>query len=216
MASSVVSRSEHPLVAALRGAVDGVFPPADSLVEVVAPDGAGTHAVVEFTAHSFVLTDRSPDDRIFDGVDAYGGATHPGVLADLAGRDGWIGSLDLVMVRRAGAPAADALPPADRYDGHARVDRARAHRRDVRVLGDDRGLVCVGVGLVGRTEMSVEVMSPGRGAGRGLVLGALVDLPDDEVVYAQVAPGNAASVRMFLACGFVPIGSEVLIEPHRP
>jgi RimJ/RimL family protein N-acetyltransferase len=33
-------------------------------------------------------------------------------------------------------------------------------------------------------------------------------------VFAQVATGNAASLRAFLACGFVPIGSEVLIEQH--
>jgi len=32
-------------------------------------------------------------------------------------------------------------------------------------------------------------------------------------VFAQVAPGNAASLRAFLAAGFVLIGSEVLIEP---
>jgi RimJ/RimL family protein N-acetyltransferase len=29
-------------------------------------------------------------------------------------------------------------------------------------------------------------------------------------VFAQVAPGNAASLRAFLAAGFRPIGSEVL------
>jgi RimJ/RimL family protein N-acetyltransferase len=38
-------------------------------------------------------------------------------------------------------------------------------------------------------------------------------MPADELVFAQVAPGNAASVRTFLACGFVPIGSEVLFRP---
>ena len=87
------------------------------------------------------------------------------------------------------------------------------------MFGDDRGLACIGVGLVGRTEVSVEVtrVGVGGGAGRQLVLGALAGLPAGELVFAQVAPGNAASVRVFLACGFVPIGSEVLIEPdgHR-
>ena len=28
-------------------------------------------------------------------------------------------------------------------------------------------------------------------------------------MWAQVAPGNAASLRAFLAAGFVPVGSEV-------
>ena len=30
---------------------------------------------------------------------------------------------------------------------------------------------------------------------------------------SALAPGNAASLRAFLACGFVPIGAEVLVEP---
>ena len=53
----------------------------------------------------------------------------------------------------------------------------------------------------------------GAGAGRSLLMGALARLDAGDVVFAQVAPGNAASVRMFLACGFVPLGSEVLFGP---
>ncbi|NUR85978.1 MAG: GNAT family N-acetyltransferase, partial [Nonomuraea sp.] len=30
-------------------------------------------------------------------------------------------------------------------------------------------------------------------------------------LWAQVAPGNAASVRAFLAAGYVPIGAEALL-----
>ena len=44
------------------------------------------------------------------------------------------------------------------------------------------------------------------GEGLGLV-------PAGDLVWAQVAPGNAASLRAFLTCGFFPIGSEVLIVP---
>lgn len=29
----------------------------------------------------------------------------------------------------------------------------------------------------------------------------------------QVSPGNARSLRAFLAAGFVPVGSEVLLSP---
>jgi hypothetical protein len=207
---------DHPLATALVRATDGTFPPVDGSVQVVAPDDAGTHAVVEFTGHSFVLTDRTPGDPLFGGVDGFGGATRPQVLIELAAGGGWIGSLDMVMVRRAGPPTCDPLPPTDRYDEHARVVRARRHRRAVRVLGDDRGLACVGRGLVGRTEISVELVAPAPGAGRALVLGALASLRAEELVFAQVAPGNAASVRMFLACGFTPIASEVLIDLRRP
>ncbi len=81
--------------------------------------------------------------------------------------------------------------------------------------GDERGFVTIGSGLVGRTELSVELLDVehGRGAGRDLIRAGLAAIPVDTLVFAQVAPGNAASLRAFLAAGFVPIGSEVLIEP---
>jgi L-amino acid N-acyltransferase YncA len=87
----------------------------------------------------------------------------------------------------------------------------------VRVFGDECGLATIGRGVVGRTEVSVELTRAGAssGAGRRLVQGALAHLPDDEWVFAQVAPGNAASVRAFLGIGFVPIGSEILLAPDR-
>jgi hypothetical protein len=34
--------------------------------------------------------------------------------------------------------------------------------------------------------------------------------PPAEPLFAQVTPGNAASLRAFLAAGYRPIGSEVL------
>jgi hypothetical protein len=211
------STAEHPLASVLRDAAAGSFPPVDGVVEIVPPDAAGTHAVVEFTGHAYVLTDRSRSDALFVGRDGFGGASHPRLLDALAGPMGQIGSHDMVLVRHADPADGDPLPETDAFDWHPRVARARHHRRDVRVLGDDRGLVCIGVGLVGRTEVSVEVtrVGVGGGAGRQLVLGALAVLPAGELVFAQVAPGNAASLRVFLACGFVPIGSEVLIEPDR-
>ena len=100
-------------------------------------------------------------------------------------------------------------------DDHPRVQRARHHRRDVEVFGDDAGLVVVGRGLVGRWELSVERHDAGQGGGHGrrLIGAGLARIPAGERCWAQVAPGNAASLRAFLACGFVPVGSEVIIEP---
>lgn len=211
---------DHPLVPVLLGAAAGRFPPPDGVIELLAPDAAGTEAVVELTGHAYVLTGWSEAAGLYDGRTAFGDATDPRALAELAGPGGVIGSHDLVMVRRAGPTPTPAtlerpLPETDRYDDHPRVRRARHHRRGVRVFGDERGLVTLGRGLVGRTEVSVE-LTGGRLAphtGRRLVLGALAHLPHDEWVFAQVAAGNAASVRAFLGCGFVPIGSEVLLEP---
>lgn len=73
------------------------------------------------------------------------------------------------------------------------------------------------VGLAGRTELSVELTSPpAAGAGRGLVLEALGLLPAGDPVFAAVSPGNARSLRAFLALGFVPIGSEIILEVVHP
>ena len=73
-------------------------------------------------------------------------------------------------------------------------------------------VVVVGHGLAGRTEVAIEVDPAARGAGLGVR--TLVDsrrlAGEDEVVFAQVAPGNAASLRAFLRAGFEPIGCEVL------
>ena len=43
-----------------------------------------------------------------------------------------------------------------------------------------------------------------------LAIAARGCVPEGEPLFAQVAPGNAASVRSVLAAGFRPIGSEVL------
>jgi hypothetical protein len=182
---------------------------------VLPPDDDGTHAVVELTGHSYALTDRSLADLLALGADGFGGCTHPNVLRWLAGLDGWIGSIDVVLV--AAARPGDRLPERRDLEHHPRVTRARAHRRHVRVFGDDRGLVTLGRGLVGRLELSVElydVTSRGDGAGRALIAAGLATALPDELVWVQVSPGNAASLRAFLACGFVPIGSEVLLKPR--
>jgi hypothetical protein len=59
--------------------------------------------------------------------------------------------------------------------------------------------------------MSVENGTEGP-RGRDLIDQALSMTPRGELLFAAVAPGNARSLRSFLSCGFVPIGSEVLIR----
>ena len=96
-----------------------------------------------------------------------------------------------------------------------RVVRARSHRRDVRVHADDTGVVTIGRGLVDRQELSVEVFpgAEGHGHGRRLITQGLGLVEAGDLVWAQVAPGNSASLRAFLSCGFVPIGAETLLRP---
>ncbi|MET0324215.1 MAG: hypothetical protein ABW219_03255 [Ilumatobacteraceae bacterium] len=210
--------ARHPLAAVLAAAADGSFPPPDGGVDVLPPDPAGFRAVVALTGHAFVLADVDPSELARRGADGYGGASQPDVLRWLAGPAGTIGSLDVVLVAAAGSAGPNADPRLARRDDlgdHPRVQRARHHRRDVEVFGDDDGLVVVGRGLVGRWELSVERYDSGPtgGHGRRLISAGLAHVPAGERCWAQVAPGNAASLRAFLACGFVPIGSEVIIEP---
>lgn len=212
LCDAVTDPVDHPLAGVLRAAASGAFPPVDGLAEVLPPDAAGTCAVVSFTGHAYVLTELPPDALADLALDGYGAASHPRALLRLAG-DGAIGSLDVVLVRPgAGGPTTFA-ERAD-LEHHPRVQRARHHRRDVRVLGDGRGFVTIGRGLVDRIEMSVELLdhAHGSGAGRQLIDEGLRVISPSDLVFAQVAPGNAASLRAFLACGFRPIGSEVLIE----
>ncbi len=204
----------HPLHLALADASQGRFPTVDGGVDVVAPDDCGVHAVIEFTGHAYVLTDRDRADVLAHGADGFGGATQPDLLRWLAGPGGWIGSLDAVLV--AVGRGGGQLDERHDLEDHPRVRRARAHRNDVRVYGDEAGFVTLGTGLVGRREVSVELLEPGRtrsGEGRRLIGDALDVTPSGELLWAQVAPGNAASLRAFLSCGFVPIGAEVLLAP---
>jgi len=109
--------------------------------------------------------------------------------------------------------------------GHPRVARAARYRAGIRVLADDRErcVLLVGRGLAGRWELAFEVEPSRRnqGLGRGLAAAARGLVPAGEPLFAQVAPGNAASLRAVLAGGFRPVGSEVLFlrpagtRPHR-
>ena len=206
----------HPLFAVLMCAIRGEFPRPDGALDVVVPDDAGTHAVVEFTAHAIVLTDQSTSEVTVRGADGLGGSSAPDLVRWLAGPNGWIGSHDIVLFAR--GTGSGSLPKRPDLADHPRVRRSAKHRQDVRVHGDTAGVVTIGKGLVGRTEMSVELFDGtphGRGEGRRLIAEGLALIGAGEVVFAQVAPGNAASLRAFESVGFTLIGAEILIKPQR-
>jgi hypothetical protein len=223
----------HPLLAVLLDAAAGRFPPVDGGVDVLPPLedglGGGLECATAFTGHAVVSTALPAADVHGRGPDGFGGAMAPDFLRWLAGPGGWIGELDLLLVAPGAGPGAgpagdhggsgaDAVVPRrSDLEEHARVRRARALRRDVEVYGDERGLVTLGRGPAGRRELSVEVPagSEGRGGGRSLLADALLLVPAGEPVFAAVTPGNARSLRAFLACGFTPVGSEVLLRPGR-
>ncbi|MFG2571756.1 hypothetical protein [Streptomyces sp. NPDC048481] len=207
----------HPLLGRLLDTAEGRFPPADGGVTVLPALTGGLECSVAFTGHAVVAT-AMPAERVrAHRPDGFGGSLSPDFLRALAGPGGWIGVVDATLAARgAGGPAR--LRPLAGADGHPRVRFARELRVDVRVFGDERGLVTLAAGLAGRTEVSVELHRPEGGApgrGRSLLGDALTLVPRGEPVFAAVAPGNARSLRAFLAAGFVPVGSEVLLRPER-
>jgi RimJ/RimL family protein N-acetyltransferase len=79
-------------------------------------------------------------------------------------------------------------------------------------IDDDTGVLVVGRGLCNRWEIGYEIApdARGKGLGRRLVAAARGLVPSGEPLWAQIAPGNAASMRSTLAAGFVPVAAEVL------
>lgn len=220
-------RLHHPLADLVAEAAAGRFPPVDGRWRRVPPWRDGLEAVVAFTGHAvFAVGDDVADSWLDElGVDGFGGAHDPRVIAALAGEGAWIDSLDALHVSRGtaerGDPACEPrLVPRPDLATLPRARLAAELRDDVEVWGRPRGsdevVVTVSRGVGGLRELSFEVDPAGRGgAGASLVRDALAVVPAGELVVAAAAPGNAASTRSLLAAGFAQIGSMQLFRPVR-
>jgi GNAT superfamily N-acetyltransferase len=209
----------HPLLQVMLDAAAGRPPPPDGLVELLPPPPGPVDAVVSFTAHAYVAAAVDPEAmRAHLRHDDPGAATRPAFVSWLAGQLGReAGQIDMLVA----ATPLDGPPPLalEAFAGlasHRRVARANRYRRDLRVLGDrdGGGLLVLGRGLAGRWEVAVEVEPErrGRGLGRALATAARHLVPAGEPLFAQVTPGNVASVRALLGAGYRPVGSEVLFS----
>jgi GNAT superfamily N-acetyltransferase len=137
-----------------------------------------------------------------------------GALAAQTGRR--VPAIDLVTLAPFRASGSEVrLEPVDVSD-HPRVRRAHRYRTEVRVWTTPGAMIAIGRGLGGRWEVSMEVEPAygNRGLGRALARAARALVPDGRPLWAQIAPGNAASVRAFLAAGYVPVGQEALLVTH--
>jgi hypothetical protein len=149
--------------------------------------------------------------------DLLGAPMSPSFLAWLARElDSTPGVLDVVLVHLGTTtPTVELAPQLEGHD-HARVVRALGQRRDVHVYAESqqRGLVILGRGLVNRWELSIELASDAQnhGLGRAMITAGRALVAPDQPVFAQVSPGNARSLRAFLAAEFRPIGSEMLFH----
>ncbi|MFE0422675.1 GNAT family N-acetyltransferase [Streptomyces sp. NPDC058953] len=196
----------------------GRFPAADGRVVIVGQPGARDAGVLAFTAHSVVFTDEDPgwvrEELAATPSDPLAAAMNPVFLAAMLARTGRrMSTIDLLAV----APALPGVPQISLREiddpGHPRVARATAFRDGVRVWAADGGVVLLGRGVAGRWECAVEVDEEVRGRGLGPALArAARQLVPGDAVWAQIAPGNARSVRAFRSAGFIPVGSEALFS----
>jgi hypothetical protein len=188
----------------------------------VRPWRPGLEAIVAFTGHAVFAVQPDITGHLLAslGADGFGGAHDPRLITKLAGPDGWIDSLDMLMAAHGTGRPGDTPALVDRPDlaGHPRVEFAAGLRDQPRIMGyrDPRrsALVIISTGIAGLTELSFELESGHRGTGGGATLArdALSVVPSGQLAVAAVAPGNAASVRALLAAGFTPLGSLQLFR----
>jgi GNAT superfamily N-acetyltransferase len=210
--------ARHPLSTLFQDAVLGRFPPSDGTVRVLPAPPGRSDAVVAFSEHNLIAADLD-EQEVLEHLPS----TDPGApmsaefLAWLAGRlRTQAGMLDLVMAAPAPDPSEDLPELILRPDllDHPRLARSRMYRADLRCFSDreDRALVVVGRGLAEREEMGIEVKPEFRGKGLGRVLARATPrvATDGEPLFAQISPGNVASVRAFLSAGYRPICAEVV------
>jgi GNAT superfamily N-acetyltransferase len=193
----------------------GRYPPPDGSVTIMPQPSRRDAGVIAFTAHSVVFVDLDPAwVRGLLPPGDLSGPLLPPFLQALSGATGRrVNSTDLLCVAapQPGPPEIMLTPAVP--SGHPRITRALRHRDHVRVWETPGAIVSIGRGVAGRWEVALEVEPGyrGKGLGRELAAAARHLVPDGAPLWAQIAPGNAASVRAFLAAGFQPVGAEALL-----
>ncbi|MFE2419450.1 GNAT family N-acetyltransferase [Streptomyces hokutonensis] len=204
----------------LDAAARGVLPPPDGRTTVVPQASERDAGVLAFTAHAVVFVDEDPE-WVYDTLaavpcDALAAPMNPRFLAALLDRTGRTAETVDAMLVGAPLPGEPPLPLKEITDGdHPRIVYARGRRDDVRAWTTEGGLVVMGRGIAGRLEVSVEIEEGVRHRGLGRSLVAAARQLADEPLWAQVAPGNARSMRAFLAAGYRPVGAEALLLSAR-
>jgi GNAT superfamily N-acetyltransferase len=207
----------------LEDAARGRFPAFDFAVEVVDPPPGPFDVLVGFTGHYVLagpVTTEEVQAQLPEGD--LTAPVRPPFLTWLGQRLGTgAGILDGVLTALGTGRGAESLVSVADLAEHPRAAAASRQRSGVDVYSDAArsGVVTLGRGLVDRWEVSIELdpAARGQGQGRALLADALGLVPSGDAVFAQVSPGNAASLRSFTAAGFSPIGCEILFRrPETP
>ncbi|MET7490136.1 GNAT family N-acetyltransferase [Streptomyces sp. NPDC005538] len=198
----------------------GVLPPPDGRTTVVPQASERDAGVLAFTAHAVVFTDEDPEwvRETLAAVpcDALAAPMNPRFLTALLDRTGRTSETVDALLVGSPLPGEPPLPLKEITDGdHPRIVYARHRRDDVRAWTTEGGVLVTGRGVAGRLEVSVEIDADVRHRGLGRTLVTAARHLTAEPLWAQVAPGNARSMRAFLGAGYRPVGSEALLLSAR-
>jgi GNAT superfamily N-acetyltransferase len=171
--------------------------------------------VISFTAHSVIFTDADPAwvrAQLPDGD--LGAPMNSRFLQALCAHTGRRArGVDMLCLTESqpGRPRLRLTRCA--APSHPRVALAQRFRDNVMAWAADGGLVLLGRGVAGRWEVAIEVEPDhrGRGLGRELAAAARHLIPAGVPLWAQISPGNVASVRAFFAAGYEHVGAEALL-----
>jgi GNAT superfamily N-acetyltransferase len=206
------------LAALLSAIARGEFPPADMGVTHLPQPSEREAAVLATTAHVIVAADVPPEwlaEHLPPGDP--GAAFNPPFLGALEAQTRRrVNNIDLLLISppRSGPPGL-SLSAVHDHD-HPRVRRASRYRDDVTVYTCEGGVIVLGRGLAGRWEVGLEVDAGyrGKGLGRAMAAAAAHLVPDGAPLWGQIGVGNVASIRAFLAAGYVPVAEETLLVRH--
>ena len=217
--------AREKLASVLSAAAAGHFPPADGGVTILGQPSDRDAGVIAFTAHAVVFADfdRSWISANLPADDLSAPLSPPflHLLSNQMGREPH--SIDVLTCADPlpGPPPlelSELEPATSGQPSHPRIDRALNYRDDVRAWQARGGVLMLGRGVAGRWEVAIEVDPDNRSAGLGRQLASASRhlIPADAVLWAQIAPGNSASLRAFLHAGFRPIGAEALLSRKLP
>lgn len=200
----------------LRRVESGERLPTDPWLSVLPQPSGRVGAVLSFPGHIVLAADVAPEwaRAHLPAGDLSAPLCPPFLHAIERHLSRRVNSVDMILL----ADRLDGPPPlplrAEHDVDHPRARRARRYREDVRAwTSAGAGVLVLGRGLGGRWEAAIEVSEPSRGAGLGRLLATAARhlVPEYRPIWAQIAPGNAASVRAFLAAGYRPVGAEALL-----
>jgi len=205
------------LASILDKAASGQFPPATGGITILPQPSARDAGVIALTGHAVIFADTDPDwvagQLPRDDLSAPLSAWFLHALGERLRRQSHSVDMLTCATPLPGPPPVELTAEAD--PDHPRIARALRYRDEIRAWQAEGGVMLLGRGVAGRWEVAIEV-DPDyrcRGLGTQLATAARHLVPGGAPLWAQIAPGNAASVRAFLAAGFRPVGAEGLLSP---